>query len=98
MDCAVYIMTNRHRTVLYVGVTSNLTKRLAEHRAKIHPSSFTNKYNIDQLVYIEMGRDIKSAIAREKQIKRWARAKKVALIEATNPDWNDLADQDPKWW
>jgi putative endonuclease len=50
MDCAVYIMTNRHRTVLYVGVTSNLTKRLAEHRAKIHPSSFTNKYNIDQLV------------------------------------------------
>lgn len=90
MDCAVYIMTNRHRTVLYVGVTSDLEKRIAEHRAKIHPSSFTKKYNVDRLVYFEIGSDIKAAIAREKQLKRWSRQKKVALIEAVNPDWNNL--------
>ena len=97
MDCAVYIMTNRHRTVFYVGVTSNLQKRVADHRAKIHPSSFTRKYNIDQLVYFEIGRDIRSAIAREKQLKGWSRAKKVALIEAMNPEWNDLEVKDPNW-
>ena len=90
MDSAVYIMTNRHRTVLYVGVTSDLQKRIAEHRAGVHPSSFTKKYNVDQLVYFEMGRDIKSAIAREKQLKGWRRAKKVALIETMNPEWRDL--------
>jgi putative endonuclease len=98
MDCAVYIMTNRHRTVFYVGVTSNLQKRLIEHRSGAHPSSFTKMYNVDQLVYFEMGRDIKAAIAREKQLKGWSRAKKVALIEQLNPEWNDLGDQDPKWW
>jgi putative endonuclease len=91
MDCAVYIMTNRHRTVLYVGVTSNLDKRIADHRAGIHPSSFTRKYNVDRLVYFELGKDIRSAIAREKQLKGWRRSKKIALIESTNPDWKDLA-------
>ena len=90
VDCAVYIMTNRHRTVLYIGVTSNLGKRISEHRCGIHPSSFTKKYNVDRLVYFEMGRDIKSAIAREKQLKGWRREKKVALIESMNPDWEDL--------
>ena len=90
MDCAVYIMTNRHQTVLYVGVTSDLQKRIAEHRAGVHPSSFTRKYNVDRLVYFEMGRDIKAAITREKQLKGWSRAKKVALIENLNPEWNDL--------
>jgi putative endonuclease len=83
-------MTNRHRTVLYVGVTSDLDKRIAEHRAGIHPSSFTKKYNVDRLVYYELGKDIRSAIAREKQLKGWRRAKKVALIESTNPEWRDL--------
>jgi putative endonuclease len=90
MDCAVYIMTNRHRTVLYVGVTSNLEKRICEHRCGIHPSSFTKKYNVDRLVYFEMGRDVKSAIAREKQLKGWRREKKVTLIESMNPEWKDL--------
>ena len=83
-------MTNRHRTVLYVGVTSNLEKRFAEHRAGVHPSSFTKKYNVDRLVFYELGKDIRSAIAREKQLKGWRRAKKVALIEAMNPEWKDL--------
>jgi putative endonuclease len=90
VDCAVYIMTNRHRTVFYVGVTSDLQKRISEHRSGIHPSSFTKRYNVDRLVYFEMGRDIKSAIAREKQLKGWRREKKVALIESINPEWKDL--------
>ena len=98
MDCAVYIMTNAHRTVLYIGVTSNIQKRLVEHRVKVHPSSFTKRYNVDRLVYFEIGKDIKTAIAREKQLKGWSRAKKVALIESINPEWNDLGDSDPKWW
>jgi putative endonuclease len=91
-------MTNRHRTVLYAGVTSNMNKRLIEHRAGAHPSSFTKKYNVDRLVYLELGRDISAAIAREKQLKGWSRDKKVALIEETNPEWEDLGDRDPKWW
>jgi putative endonuclease len=94
MDCAVYIMTNRHRTVLYIGVTSDLAQRLARHRAGIHPSSFTKRYNVDRLVYFETGSDIKAAIAREKQLKGWTRAKKVSLIETANPDWNDLGAED----
>ena len=94
MDCAVYIMANRHRTVLYIGVTSDLAQRLARHRAGTHPSSFTKRYNVDRLVYFETGTDIKAAIAREKQLKGWTRAKKVALIDAANPDWNDLGAED----
>jgi putative endonuclease len=95
MDCAVYIMTNRRRTVLYTGVTSDLARRMAEHRAGVHPSSFTRRFNVDRLVYFETTADIKAAIAREKQIKGWKRAKKVALIDAANPDWFDLAADDP---
>jgi putative endonuclease len=93
MECAVYIMTNRHRTVFYVGVTSNLRQRLAEHKTGLHPSSFTKKYNVDRLVYVECGSDIKAAIAREKQLKGWTRAKKVALIKTANPDWHDLGSE-----
>jgi len=91
-SCAVYFLTNRRQTVLYVGVTSNLRKRLAEHLAGVHPSSFTHKYNVDRLVYFELTADIRAAIAREKQIKRWSRWKKVALIEAINPHWRDLGE------
>jgi putative endonuclease len=94
MDCAVYIMSNKHRTVLYTGVTSDLGKRILQHKAGVHPSGFTRKYNVDQLVYYELSRDIRSAIAREKQIKGWRREKKVQLIESTNPEWTDLA---AKW-
>jgi len=89
--CAVYFMTNRHHTVLYTGVTSDLKRRMEQHAAGIHPSSFTKRYNIDRLVYIELTNDIRIAIAREKQIKRWSRAKKVALIDRFNPTWQDLA-------
>ena len=95
VDCAVYIMTNRHRSVLYVGVTSSLRQRLAQHRAGVHPSSFTKRYNVDRLVYYEISSDIKAAIGREKQLKGWRRDKKTALIDSFNPEWNDLAADDP---
>jgi putative endonuclease len=85
----VYIMTNHSRT-LYVGVTNDLTRRVQEHKSKLIPG-FTAKYNITQLVYFETTQDVRSAIAREKQIKGWLRAKKIALVEATNPEWRDLS-------
>ena len=89
-DYYVYIMTNKPRT-LYVGVTSNLERRVYEHKHKLLPG-FTSKYNITKLVYYEQTADVLSAIIREKQIKGWLRAKKIAMIESQNPDWVDLAD------
>ena len=86
----VYIVANSRHTVLYTGVTNNLLRRVSEHKNKTI-SGFTKRYNFDQLVYFECGNDINIAIAREKQIKCWARAKKVALIDSTNPQWSDLA-------
>ncbi len=86
----VYLMTNRSRT-LYVGVTSNLQQRAYQHRNKLI-EGFTSKYNLTRLVYFEMTNDAKSAIAREKQIKGWLRSKKIALIESTNPEWEDLSE------
>jgi putative endonuclease len=91
MHCAVYILTNRHRTVLYVGVTSNLSRRITQHRARSFPSSFASRYNLDRLVYFEVSTDIRTAIAREKEIKGWTRRRKEALIEASNPEWRNLA-------
>ncbi|HSN77225.1 MAG TPA: GIY-YIG nuclease family protein [Anaerolineae bacterium] len=85
----VYIMTNHSRT-LYTGMTNDLPRRVAEHKQKQIPG-FTATYNITRLVYYEETPDVRSAIAREKQIKGWLRAKKVALIEAANPQWRDLS-------
>jgi putative endonuclease len=84
----VYIMTNRSRT-LYTGVTNDLVRRVQEHKQKLIPG-FTKKYNITKLVYFEQTNDIQAAIQREKQIKGWLRAKKIALIESINPQWEDL--------
>jgi len=85
----VYIMTN-HTKTLYTGITNNLARRVSEHRQGIG-SIFTKKYKITQLVYYEVYENIWDAIAREKQIKSWRRAKKVTLIETTNPSWKDLS-------
>ena len=85
----VYIMTNRSRT-LYTGVTSDLERRIYEHKGRLVPG-FTAKYRIKQLVYFEVTQDVHAAIAREKQIKGWLRAKKTALIESINPKWKDLS-------
>ena len=87
----VYILTNSSRT-LYVGVTNDLRRRVHEHKRKLVPG-FTEKYNLTWLAYFEETADIKSAIAREKQIKKWRRSKKIALIESKNPQWMDLALQ-----
>jgi putative endonuclease len=87
----VYILANRRRR-LYVGMTNDLLRRTAEHKRHLIPG-FTKQYNIDRLVYFEHTHDASAAIAREKQIKSWVREKKVALIEATNPEWEDLYDR-----
>lgn len=86
----VYIMTNKSRR-LYTGVTNNLERRVYEHKHKLLPG-FTSKFNITKLVFFEAGDDISVAIAREKQIKGWLRAKKIALIESMNPEWKDLSE------
>ena len=88
-----YIMTNQHHTVLYTGVTSRLFKRVHEHKTKLHPKSFTARYNIDKLVWYEGFHRIEEAIAREKQIKAGSRQKKIDLINSINPEWSDLYDE-----
>jgi len=85
----VYILTNKNNTVLYIGITSNLIKRVYEHKADL-VEGFTNKYKTHKLIYYEIFDEIVTAITREKQIKGWLRSKKVALIEKTNPKWDDL--------
>jgi len=89
---AVYIMTNVHHTVFYTGVTSDLIDRVHKHKVKFYPNSFTSRYNIVKLVYFEPFHSIEEAIAREKEVKKFRREKKIALIEAMNPDWRDLFD------
>jgi putative endonuclease len=86
----VYIMSS-YRGTLYIGVTSDLTRRVYEHRHKL-VDGFTKRYNVSKLVYYESTSDVRSAIKREKQIKGWLRSKKVALVESLNPQWKDLAD------
>lgn len=87
---AVYIMTNPAHTVLHTGVTNDLRRRVREHKSK-QGSSFTRKYNINRLVYFELGDNINQAIFREKQIKAGPRQKKLELINGFNPDWQDLS-------
>lgn len=87
---AVYIMTNRHHTVFYTGVTSDLGNRIHQHKTKFYPKSFTARYNICKLVYYESFHSIEEAIFREKQIKKYRREKKINLIESINPAWVDL--------
>jgi putative endonuclease len=88
----VYIMTNKNNTVLYTGITSDLKKRIYEHREKL-VEGFTERYNITKLVYYEIFRDAESAILREKQIKAGSRAKKIELINSLNDDWKDLYNE-----
>jgi putative endonuclease len=85
----VYIMSSRTRT-LYTGMTNDLRRRVSEHRHKTFPG-FTSRYTVTRLVYFESTTDVWTAIRRERQIKQWSRSKKVALIRAANPRWQDLA-------
>lgn len=84
-----YIITNKHNTVLYIGVTSNLIKRIYEHKNKV-VEGFSKRYNLDKLVYFEICNDIENAIVREKQLKNYSRKKKEELIKRINPSWDDL--------
>ena len=86
----VYILTNASKTVLYVGVTSNLIQRIWEHKHEVYKDSFTAKYKVHILLYYEVYTWIGDAIKREKQIKGWNRGKKNALISKKNPDWQEL--------
>ncbi len=86
----VYILANWNDSVLYIGVTGNLLRRLYEHRHHL-VDGFSSKYNICKLVYYESTNDVYSAISREKQLKKWSRTKKNALIETMNPQWVDLS-------
>jgi len=85
----VYIMTNRKNTVLYIGVTNNLIRRIYEHKEKL-VDGFAKKYNITKLVYYEVFEDIENAISREKQLKAGSRQKKIDLIDRMNRGWRDL--------
>ncbi len=85
----VYIMTNKSGT-LYTGVTNNLERRVYEHKQKLIPG-FTKKYRITKLAYFESSPDVMAAINREKEIKDWRRAKKIALVNTVNPTWEDLS-------
>jgi putative endonuclease len=87
----VYIVTNKNNTVLYTGVTSDLIKRIDQHKNKA-VKGFTAKYNCNKLVYFEVGNGMEGCIEREKQIKAGSRKKKIELIESTNPQWADLCD------
>ncbi len=90
----VYILSSRSRT-LYIGMTNSLRKRVMEHRNQA-PGTFTARYKITRLVYCEQFQYIDDAIAREKELKRWTRAQKIALIEAANPTWEDLMPDEPE--
>jgi putative endonuclease len=85
----VYILASPSRTI-YIGVTNNLERRVYEHAQKLTPG-FTSRYNVSRLVYVEETPDVYAAISREKQLKGWRRARKIALIEESNPEWRDLS-------
>src|SRR5437588_9043462 len=88
----IYILASHQRGTLYVGVTSDLIKRIIEHKERIIPG-FTKRYEVSLLVWYEMHGTMESAIKREKQIKKWDRSWKVQLVEKTNSDWRDLFDE-----
>ena len=88
----VYFVANWNNRVLYVGVTNDLARRIAEHKSKLI-DGFTKKYKLDKLVYFEETGDVVAAIARDKEIKKWRREKKNALVTSINPEWKDLSEE-----
>jgi putative endonuclease len=88
-DPAVYVLASGYNGTLYIGVTSDLIKRIWEHRSDL-VEGFTRRYRVHQLVYFEQYDSMNAAIAREKELKKWRRAWKIALIESRNPHWSDL--------
>nr|WP_207791175.1 GIY-YIG nuclease family protein [Sphingosinicella soli] len=91
MSPCTYILANQPRGTLYIGVTSDIERRLSEHRLGDAPG-FTSRYGVKRLVWLEYSGEMAAAIEREKQLKRWHRAWKINLIEAANPEWRDLGE------
>ncbi|MCF8359158.1 MAG: GIY-YIG nuclease family protein [Prolixibacteraceae bacterium] len=90
-EAYIYFMANQHKNVLYTGVTNNIVRRIAEHKAKIN-KGFTYKYNCDKLVYFESFSSITDALRREKQLKNWKREWKDELVNEQNAAWEDLSE------
>jgi putative endonuclease len=88
----VYLLTNKNHRVMYVGVTSDLERRIFEHKNKMI-EGFTARYNVDKLVYFEQTSDVHAALNREKEIKKWRREKKNNLVASINPRWLDLSEE-----
>jgi putative endonuclease len=88
----IYFLTNKYNNVLYIGVTNDIIRRVAEHKAKIN-KGFTYKYNCEKLVYYEQFKMMTDAITREKQLKNWKREWKNKLVNDFNPEWNDLSEE-----
>jgi putative endonuclease len=89
----VYIMTNKNRTALYIGVTNDLSRRIFEHKTHLIETSFTSRYNIEYCIYYEEFDYFHLAIRREKELKKWSRQKKEELINKKNPDWKELVTE-----
>ena len=90
MKWNVYIITNKKNGVLYIGETKNLKRRIYQHKNKVHPTTFSARYDLDKLVYFESHKIESEAKLREKQLKKWNRDWKIELIEKMNPNWTDL--------
>ena len=93
MKYYVYILTNKNHTVLYIGVTNDLIRRVYEHKNHLDKESFTARYKVTKLVYFEETTDVRAAIEREKKMKSWPRHRKIGLIFEKNPTWSDLYNQ-----
>ena len=93
----VYIMTNKNKTTLYIGVTSDLRTRVLQHRQHFYPNSFTAKYKLTYCIYYRYFFSIEEAINKETQLKKWRREKKDQLINEMNPGWNDLWNEIRNW-
>ena len=86
----VYIITNKSNKVLYIGMSKDLKRRIYQHKNKVHPTTFSAKYNLNKLIYFEVFETKTEASVREKQLKKWNRDWRIELIETTNPNWEDL--------
>jgi putative endonuclease len=89
----VYIITNKNKTTLYIGVTTDLRRRIYEHKNHLSVEGFSDRYNLECLVYYEVHDTVANAIFREKQMKKWLRSQKIKVINEFNPEWKDLSDQ-----
>ncbi|WP_459212488.1 GIY-YIG nuclease family protein [Aquimarina rhabdastrellae] len=87
---SVYMITNKKQGVLYIGVTKDLKRRIQQHKRKVHPTTFSARYNLNKLIYFERYSTKEEAYLRERQMKKWKRSWKIELIEKENPSWEEI--------